>query len=237
MIDINKLISDANKMKEEFKRLSKDIPYEHKGILFSEMFFLSLCIKQNSVKRILESGRARGQSTLMLAKIFPDNPIISIEYDPHSLDVDIAQERLKDCKNISLKFGDPTKLLPEISKQGDVVLIDGPKGFRGVRLALKLLDSGKFPMVFLHDTTKGTVEREFLEKSLKGIEYSDNLKIASITSTLDDKRVDLPKNLRIDGENGYGFSLACIPFNLEVNYKLVLLKAVVRGALNRWFKR
>ncbi|MEO1944390.1 MAG: hypothetical protein ABGY11_08805 [Candidatus Thioglobus sp.] len=236
MIDIKKIASLAVDKKEEFKNLSGTVPYEDKGILFSEMFFLFLCINQSNVTRIIESGRARGQSTLMLAKMFPDNPIISIEHDPNSPDVDIAYQRLKDLNNVSLEFGDATKIAIEVGRSGDIMLIDGPKGYRGLRFALNLLDSGKFPLVFIHDTTKGTSERRFLEKNIKNTLYSDDSSISSISHTLDDEKVKLPHDLKIDGSKGYGFSLACIPFDKQVNYKILLLKAVISGALHRWFK-
>ncbi len=236
MIDIKKIAALAVDKKEEFKNLSSSIPYEDKGILFSEMFFLFLCANQSNVTRIIESGRARGQSTLMLATIFPDNSIISIEHDPNSPDVDIAYQRLKSFNNVSLEFGDATKIAQRISRSGDIMLIDGPKGYRGLRFALKLLDSGKFPLVFIHDTTKGTSERKFLEKNIKNTLYSDDSSISSISYTLDDERVELPHDLQIDGNKGYGFSLACIPFDKQVNYKILLFKAVVSGALHRWFK-
>jgi hypothetical protein len=75
-----------------------------------------------------------------------------------------------------------------------------------------------------------------LEKNIKNTLYSDDSSISSISHTLDDEKVKLPHDLKIDGSKGYGFSLACIPFDKQVNYKILLLKAVISGALHRWFK-
>lgn len=237
MIDVDKLLLDAKATKAEFAQLIKDIPYERKGILFSEMFFMFLCAEQYRTNNILESGRARGQSTLVLANIFPDKNIASIEHDPNSVDVDIAYNRLKGCKNVRLMFGNSIELLPQIANKNDVVLIDGPKGYRSLRLAFKLLNSGKFPLVFIHDTTKGTSERNFLCNHVRNAVFSDDLEIASITSSLDHGRVELRDEFKLDGEKGYGMSLACLPFDKHINYKYILFKAAIRGSIYRWFKR
>ena len=43
-------------------------PYEHRGILHSEMALIIHTCRRLSVEVVIESGRARGQSTYMLAK-------------------------------------------------------------------------------------------------------------------------------------------------------------------------
>lgn len=205
------LASEGNQERDGFARRLSGIPYEHKGILYSEMFFLWLCTRKNKPGRVIESGRARGQSTLVLARIFPDAEIISIEHDKNSPDVAIAEERLREYKNVQLLFGDATKLLPAMVRQGDVVLIDGPKGFRGVRLAIQLLGSGKVDQVFLHDTTVHTPEREFLERYLPDSLYSDASVLAAGNHELDSLgKIDLPEALRYAEGLPYGFSLASL---------------------------
>ena len=236
MINLEQIILLAKDQKQNFENLSDKIEYEDKGVLFSEMFFLFLCINQLKINRIIESGRARGQSTLMFAKLFPGKQIISIEHDPNSPDVDVAYQRLKEFNNVILKFGDAMAIVPDISQKGDVVFIDGPKGYKALRFALKLLSTGNFPLVFIHDTTKGTSERKFLEKYITSAIYSDSLPFARISHTLDDKKVCLPDELKIDGNRGYGFSLACIPYEKHVNYRVLLFKAVISGVMHKWFK-
>src|ERR1044072_8934079 len=115
----------AAEMLPAFQSRAAGLPYERKGILYSEMFFLYLCAQAVKPSRILESGRARGQSTLMLSTIFSDLQVVSIESDPTSPDVQVAQERLRGRDNVSMRFGDATRILPVEVQKGDVVLIDG----------------------------------------------------------------------------------------------------------------
>lgn len=207
------IVAEAEKEQDSFKRLLEDISYERKGILYSEMFFLWLRVHKDKPRRIFESGRARGQSTLILAKIFPEAEIISIEHDRNSPDVQVANERLQGYKNVQLLFGDATQLLPKMVKKGtnDVVLIDGPKGFRGLRLAFRLLGSGYVKQVFVHDTALGTEDREFLDKHLPNTLYSDNPILAKQNHKLDTiDRIELSKSQGYSEGKPYGFSLACI---------------------------
>ena len=74
--------------------------------------------------RIIESGRARGQSTHVLALMFPESEIASIEFDEKSPDCLVAAARLASFKNVQLLFGDSTKLIPSMLIENDVVLID-----------------------------------------------------------------------------------------------------------------
>ena len=150
---------------------------------------------------------------MILAKIFPEAEIISIEHDKNSPDVQVAKERLQGYKNVQLLFGDATQMLPELLEGGsnDVVLIDGPKGFRGLRLAIRLLGSGFVNQVFVHDTSSETEDRIFLEKYLPDTLYSDNPTLASQTYKLDYiDNIQLSENQKFSEGRPYGFSLACI---------------------------
>jgi hypothetical protein len=213
------------------------IPYERKGILYSEMFFLYLCAQAAKPSRIFESGRARGQSTLLLSAVFPDLDVVSIESDADSPDVQVAQERLRGRDKVSMRFGDATRILPAEVRKGDVVLIDGPKGFRGLRLALRLLATGRVTQVFLHDCGLGTEERAFLDAHLRGLVYSDAIEFARIARALDAGcSTDIPPDRRFDGERpprAYGYGLACIPFNPAVSYRMLFARAVVAGFKSR----
>jgi hypothetical protein len=213
------------------------IPYERKGILYSEMFFLYLCAQASRPSRIFESGRARGQSTLVLSAIFPDLDVVSIESDADSPDVQVAQERLRGCDNVSMRFGDATRILPAEVQKGDVVLLDGPKGFRGLRLALRLLATGRVTQVFIHDCALGTEERAFLDAHLRGPLYSDSIEFARIARVLDAGcSTDIPADRRFDGERpprAYGYGLACIPFDPAVSYRTLFARAVLAGIRSR----
>jgi len=149
-----------------------------------------LCAQAAKPNRVIESGRARGQSTLLLSTlllstIFSDLPIVSIESDRHSPDVQVAQERLRGRSNVSLRFGDAIRILPAEVRQGDAVLIDGLTAFRGLRLALRLLATRKLKLVFVHDCAFGSEERGFLDAHLRGALYSDSIEFARIARVLD----------------------------------------------------
>ncbi|MGB5080847.1 MAG: hypothetical protein WBO23_08900 [Burkholderiales bacterium] len=221
-----------------FQARISGIPYERKGILYSEMFFLYLCAQAVKPGRIFESGRARGQSTLLLATIFSDLQIVSIESDPDSPDVLVAQERLSGRDNVSLRFGDATRILPAEVRHGDVVLIDGPKGFRGLRLAFRLLATGRVTQIFVHDCGVESEERAFLDAHLRGALYSDSIEFARIARVLDAACwADIPPDRRFDGERpprSYGFGLACIPFDPAVSYRTLFARAVVAGIRTRF---
>lgn len=213
------------------------IPYERKGILYSELFFLYLCARAFTPGRVFESGRARGQSTLVLSAIFPDLQVVSIESDPNSPDVQVAAKRLKGRDNVSLRFGDATRILPAEVREGDVVLIDGPKGFRGLRLALRLLSTGKLTQVFVHDCGLDTEERAFLDANVRGPLYSDSIEFARIARVLDAACwADIPPDRRFDGEHpprAYGYGLACIPFDPAISYRMLFARAVMAGLKSR----
>lgn len=235
---VDLVLNQSEAAAHEFQALVAGIPYERKGILFSEMFFFWLCARSVKPNRILESGRARGQSTLILSHCFPDTEILSVEYDDKSPDVAVAAERLRDRSNVRQLFGDATRLLPEMAQEGDVALIDGPKGYRGLRLVLKLLAGGRLPMVFVHDTAAGSPEREFLSRRVPEAIYSDLPAFAEIAHHLDQGAWDeLPESHRwtVAGppQAGYGFSLACLPHQENRWYRLLLAKAILDGLHHR----
>src|SRR5438132_5088849 len=94
------------------------------GIWESEMFLFYAAVKPFAPKQILESGRARGKSTLILARCFADARIISIEYDRQSENAAAAEAKLKLCSNVELLYGDSREILPGRLQPGDAVLID-----------------------------------------------------------------------------------------------------------------
>jgi hypothetical protein len=236
-----KALLDADARRDEFHRLIAGIPYERKGILNSDMYFLWLCARSVKPKRVLESGRARGQSTLILARCFPDAEIISVEYDRNSPDVPVAEARLKGEANVRLLFGDATHLLPKMAETGDIALIDGPKGFRGVRFALDLLAGGRVPLVFVHDAGPGTGERRFFERTLPAARYSDEPAVAAATHLLDDEdAADIPPHHRYAarrGGPGYGYGLACLPYQAATSYRMLKLRAALAGTSERLTRR
>lgn len=224
-----------------FQALIAGVPYERKGILFSEMFFFWLCARTIKPRRILESGRARGQSTLILSLCFPEAEVLSVEYERNSPDVAVAAARLQGRSNVRQLFGDATRLLPQMARPGDAVLIDGPKGYRGLRLALRLLADGNTPLVFMHDTAAASQERRFLARHMPEALYSDLPAFAEIAHHLDQGAWDeLPEANRWTPAGapaaGYGFSLACLPHRDGRSYRGLLLRAVLAGLGHRLLK-
>lgn len=218
---------------EEFIRMTDAVPYERKGILFSEMLFLKACVTLVGARRLLESGRARAQSTLVLARMFPDLKLVSVEFDRDSPDVPVAAARMAPHAHAELRFGDATSILPAIAEAGDVALIDGPKGHRGVRLALSLLASGKLPMVFVHDAMPGSPERRLFERLLPEALYSDDPAFARETHSVDAAAHPDMAPERRNPEAGYGYSLACIPYRADRNYGLLIARTALDGFLGR----
>ena len=233
--DENRISLDASNHLDIFKKYVQDIPYEHKGILFSEMYFMWLCAKQYSPKRILESGRARAQSTAILSRAFPESQVISVEHDPNSPDVPIATARLANCPNVQALFGDSTKIFPKIVQIGDVALIDGPKGFRGVRLALSLLATNKVSVVFIHDVGSNNPEHVFLKRIFPEALFSDDARFARMTCQLDQDILESIPSLHRSFLSNYGYGLACIPWQPKRHYWIAHLEAILAGVFNRFF--
>jgi hypothetical protein len=221
------------------------MPYEKKGILFSEMFFLYISSLSVQPLRVIESGRARGQSTLILSKLFMNAEIISIEHDASSPDTLIAKKRLSKARNVKMLFGDSSLLLPQILSKGtnDIVLIDGPKGYKAIRLALRILSFKNVKQVYIHDTHILTHERAFLDKHLTDIIYSDDPKLAKENHGLDqNKKIALDDESKFKPGKQYGFSLACIDNtipkdrNLLITYsRLIQFVERIGPKLRNWF--
>lgn len=236
MVTYADLIRRAHELLPSFQEVNRLVPYEIKGILSSEILFMAACINR-PVVRIFESGRARGQSTLLLSKTFPKGKIVSIEYDAHSADVLVAEQRLKEVQNVELLYGDARVILPKLIESGDIALIDGPKMFLAVRLGLKLLASKKAAQVFIHDISPNTPERRFITLFFPEALFSDKRQLAEITSAVDNNAESMiPAEKKLDGfggEYGYGFTLVCIPFKPAKPYRLYLALSYVFDAYER----
>ena len=110
-------------------------------------------------------------------------------------------------------------------------MIDGPKMFLAVRLALSLLSTGKAAYVFIHDTPKGTTERSFLDLFMPECRFSDHRGVAEVTHDMDREVGEmLPVEQKLEGFHGnfgYGFTLACIPHVKNRSYHYLLVMALV----------
>ena len=91
------VLERAEALLSEYRAAIATIPPEagFGGIWESEMFLFYAAVKPLAPKQILESGRARGKSTLILARCFPESRIISVEYERDSENVAAAEAKLK----------------------------------------------------------------------------------------------------------------------------------------------
>lgn len=223
------LLQRAEKCLPVYLARTGQLPHETKGIRRSEMFFLYAAVADLAPSRIIESGRARAQSTLELSLLFSDAAIISIESDPNSPDVVVAAERLREQRNVDCRFGDARRILPELVQPGDVVLIDGPKDFRALKLALQLLSRKKPAAVFVHDLWPGSPARGFVDCRLRSALLSDDPEWVRRYADLDGKEaVALLPNER----HAYGATFGCFLAGAE-NYRRRLLECLLAQGIER----
>src|ERR1700674_4871004 len=111
----------ADALLQEYREIIASIPLEagFGGIWESEMFLFYAAVKPFAPKQILESGRARGKSTLIRARCFPDARIISVEFDRQSENAAAAEAKLKLCSNVELLYGDSREILPQRLQTGN----------------------------------------------------------------------------------------------------------------------
>jgi Methyltransferase domain len=181
----------------EYKQIIASIAPEagFGGIWESEMFLFYAAVKPFAPKQILESGRARGKSTLILARCFPEARIISAEYERESENVSAAEAKLENESNVDLLYGDSRQILPHRLQIGDAVLIDGPKDFRALKLAVDLLRTKKPCAVFIHDFPPHSPQRKFVERNFPNAFFGDD-SLFERFQRLDDERDPRPNPQR-----------------------------------------
>jgi predicted O-methyltransferase YrrM len=165
------------------------------GIWESEMFLFYAAVNPFAPGQILESGRGRGKSTLILARCFPNARIVSVESDRRSENAVAAEAKLKNERNVELLYGDSREILPKRLQNGDAVLIDGPKDFRALKLAVDLLYTRKPCAVFIHDFPSGSPQRKFVERNWPNAFFGDDPLFQRFGS-LDDERDPRPNPQR-----------------------------------------
>ena len=242
-ITLTQTLTNADKIIAKYDKQIKNIPYQEKGVLFSELLFLLAATLSLKPKQVLESGRARGQSTYILGLCIPGAKLISIERDATSPDAPIAEARLKGLANVCTLYGNSQVLLPALIQPGDIVMIDGPKGFRAVRLALTLLRTGKPACIFIHDLYKDLPERRFIDQNIPDAFFSDEEQFVERFSHIDKLCWDTISSNELTGwqphyfdgtkQQSYGPTLACIPYNQGYSYGKLLIKLAWAGLASR----
>ena len=172
----NAVTDRAHELLAEYRQLLLSIPPEagFGGIWESEMLLFYAAVKPLAPKQILESGRARGKSTLILARSFPNARVVSVEYERESENAPAAEAKLTEESNVELLYGDSREILPQRLESGDAVLIDGPKDFRALELAIDLLRTGKPCAVFIHDFPPKSPQRKFVERNFPNAFFGDD---------------------------------------------------------------
>lgn len=156
--------------RDSFARGLQRFRHEIKGILSSEMLLFCALSRHLGVGTVIESGRARGNSTQMLADYFAGRGgarVLSVEYFRYTEDSLIAVRRLAGrYPNLRLLFGDAFVLLPRwCARAGPcTVLIDGPKGKFALQLAARLLRNGDVRAVFIHDSHQDAEVRPAIDR-------------------------------------------------------------------------
>jgi hypothetical protein len=197
----------ANELLPEYRKLIATIPPEagFGGIWESEMFLFYAVVKPFAPKQILESGRARGKSTLILARCFPESRIVSVEYERESENAPAAEAKLKNERNVELLYGDSLEILPQQLQAGAAVLIDGPKDFRALKLAIDLLRTGKPCAVFVHDFPPESAHRKFVERNLPNAFFGDDPLFRRF------QQLDIDRDPRPNSQRRYGVFLCLAP--------------------------
>jgi hypothetical protein len=130
-------------------------PYEARGIPHSEMALIIDICRRFGVRVFIESGRARGQSTYMLAKYLANVEIHSVDFRPGHPDDEFARDRLEGFDNVFLHNGDGAHALPVLVKacapRRTAVLCDGPKGLFAVGVVEKCFRHPHVVAGFIHD--------------------------------------------------------------------------------------
>ena len=217
-IPMQELLREAAASLPLYLERTGGLSHEKKGIRRSELFFFYASVASAKPRRIVESGRARAQSTLVLARLFPETSIVSLESDASSPDAKIAAERLRECANVECLFGDSLRLLPDLVEAGDYVLIDGPKDFRALKLAFRLLHGGKPLAVFVHDLWLGSPVRAFVDRHLPSAILSDDPEWVQRYASLDSTR-PLPEFEPNESRRAYGATMGRFEAGAE-NYLL-----------------
>jgi len=226
-INIDAVLASADRLLPEFQAAVEPIPTElrGRGIFLSEMFLFYCVVRPLNPPQILESGRAQGGSTLTLAHCFPDVRIVSVELDRSSPDSAIALEKLAPHRNVECLFGDSRDILPRRLEHENAVLIDGPKDFRALKLALRLLQTGKPGVVFIHDCPVGSPWRKFIDDHWSNAFFSDHPEFLRRFSYLDDFGI-APR----DWSRPRPTTFACLPANPAAPFPLLVAKLVLTRA-------
>ena len=214
------ILQTAEKLSPKFEKASEKTSYQLRGILNSEALLLATITAAMNVGLFVESGRARGYSTKLLADFFnhrSDLEIASIDFDKYSEDSQYSEKVLESYKNVSLIYGDTHKIISNLITEDCVVFIDGPKGDEALLLAANLLERKEVKAICIHDLHKNTFHRDICEIIFNNTFFSDDKDFVNLFSGLDqdcwkkmDSESEAPYTRKGKKIESYGSTLAII---------------------------
>lgn len=183
-------------MADLFRALSQE-PYEHRGILHSEMALILYLAHRLKIERFIESGRARAQSTYLLAKYLPHVMVHSVEARDGE-DQAFGRARLSGLPNVVLYDGqDGAALVPELASvtARTAVLCDGPKGAAAVSVIERCFEQPHVLVGFVHDMRRldhgqPSPHRACAVERLPRHRFTDDPRYVAETSWMDAKVVE-----------------------------------------------
>ncbi|HET6278763.1 MAG TPA: hypothetical protein VFG08_08270 [Candidatus Polarisedimenticolia bacterium] len=184
------------------------VRHDIKGVLNSEMLLFCALSRHLGVGTVIESGRARGNSTEVLAEYFAaprEAAVYSVESLKYTEDSLIALRRLGGrYPHLRLLFGDAFVLLPRLCARAGpcTVLIDGPKGRYALQLAARLLRDAGVRAVFIHDSHLDSDIRPAMERLYPRTFSSDHEDFVAVFRTLDDPCWEVYRNW--EGHSDWG---------------------------------
>lgn len=158
-METNPLIQEDEREDEwarenKFLDVCEQIPYEKKGIFYSELWAFTRFCQDFGIQTIIESGTYHGFATRILLKAF-NGPIVSIDRN----EVAFSSSRFT---NLLLLIGESEELIPivvEKAKDKRIgILIDGPKGPPALALKDQCFKFPNVVLVAIHDLLPGNGE-------------------------------------------------------------------------------
>ena len=153
-------------------------------------------LRRLAIEVVIESGRARGQSTYLLAKYLPDTQIHSVELRGELLDEAVARERVALYSHVTLHAGDGSILVPELAKAASpkrtAILCDGPKGATAVAILERCFEDPHVIVGFIHDMRKldhggPSPHRQVAIDRLPNHKFSDDPVLVAGSSWMDEE--------------------------------------------------
>lgn len=170
--------------------------YLERGIFNSELFLALCLIIESKCEIVIDSGRANGFSTEILAKYLSPLgvKVISIEFEKNKTSEQVVS-RLSRYKNLNCIYGNSIRVIPRIIKGNSdkriAVMLDGPKGIQAVKLMKRLIKKFEnLELGFIHDMRrlewgKPSQHRFFMENQFDQVFFSDDLDVVAEVSFMD----------------------------------------------------